>query len=169
MDDQGESKRSYTNEDESPARRYSGTFVKHSVTNAAGTKLKTIEIPVTGAANKHDLHVYHELHANNRNLLLPVEIYVKVAHIGGDYALTPIHQNILLSIVGGMFVALGAATAFMVAGTMSEAPSNPDTAERNYGVFKLIYAAFGYPFAFTGKSTKLMIVCKYICLIVFVL
>jgi hypothetical protein len=52
-----------------------------------------------------------------------------------------------------MFVSLGAATAFLVAGSLNQSPSSPEEDEHNYGVFKLVYSAFGYPFAFTAITT----------------
>jgi hypothetical protein len=98
-----------------------------------------------------ETHIYHDLSANQRNLLVPLEIYLKIAHLAEDYAASSDMNTFLLSIMGGTFVSLGAATAFMVAGTLNEAPYNPDTSLVNYGMYKLIYGAFGYPFAFTSK------------------
>ncbi|KAJ1437275.1 Formate/nitrite transporter-domain-containing protein [Ochromonadaceae sp. CCMP2298] len=103
-----------------------------------------------GTSASYDVHVYHDLHPHSRHLLVPPEIYSKIVHLGKEYGATPSVQTLLLSIIGGMFVALGAATAFLVAGSLNQAPSSPEIDQHNYGVFKLVYSAVGYPFAFTA-------------------
>jgi formate/nitrite transporter FocA (FNT family) len=45
-------------------------------------------------------------------------------------------------------VGLGAATCFLVGGALNQAPGYADKSQHNYGIYKTIFGAFGFPFAF---------------------
>ena len=81
-------------------------------------------------------------------ILSPPEIYAKIAQLGYEKAHYPWWKVILLSIVAGGYVGLGATTCFLIGGMMKQAPWNPNVDEQNYGVFKLVFGAVGFPFAF---------------------
>jgi formate transporter len=57
---------------------------------------------------------------------------------------------ILLGIIGGAYVSMGASLCLLVGGMMKQAPWNPNTDEQNYGLFKLVFGAIGFPMGFTA-------------------
>jgi formate/nitrite transporter len=81
-------------------------------------------------------------------ILSPNEIFAEIEHIGHEKAQYPWYKVFMLSVIAGGYVSLGASTCLLVGGTMKQAPWNPDTGEQNYGLFKLVYGAVGFPFAF---------------------
>jgi len=81
-------------------------------------------------------------------ILSPPEIYALCTKKGADKARYPLLKLLLLSIIAGGYVGLGASTCYLVGGMMSQAPWNPIASEQNYGLFKLVFGAFGFPFAF---------------------
>lgn len=110
---------------------------------------------VSGAAlnkitNLSDEEIYHDLHASQRSLLSPLEIYVKARHVGETKPHMDSYKTFFLSVLGGSFVALGAATTFIVGGNMNEAPWYPDASQHNYGVYRMAVGAFGYQMGFTA-------------------
>jgi formate transporter len=112
---------------------------------------------VSGAAvnkitNLSDEEIYHDLHVTQRTFLMPLEIYVKARHAGETKPHMEIYKTFFLSVLGGVFVALGAATTFIVGGNMNQAPAYPDASQHNYGVYKLVVGAFGYQMGFTAIS-----------------
>jgi formate transporter len=112
---------------------------------------------VNGAAvnkitNLSDEEIYHDLHVSQRLILSPLEIYVKARHLGDTKPHMEVYKTFFLSVLGGMFIALGAATTFIVGGNLNQAPWYPDASQHNYGVYKLIVGAFGYQMGFTALS-----------------
>jgi formate/nitrite transporter len=81
-------------------------------------------------------------------ILSPPEIYAEIAHLGYEKAQYPWHKVLALSVVAGCYVGLGAATCYLIGGMMNQAPSFPDASQHNYGIFKLVFGAVGFPFAF---------------------
>lgn len=81
-------------------------------------------------------------------ILSPPELYAEITHLGYEKSLYPWYKVLLLSIIAGGYVGLGATTCFLIGGLMKQAPWNPNTSEQNYGVFKLVFGAVGFPFAF---------------------
>ncbi len=81
-------------------------------------------------------------------ILSPPELYAEITHLGVEKSQYPWYKVLLLSIVAGGYVGLGASTCYLIGGLMNEAPWNPDKEEQNYGVFKLVFGAVGFPFAF---------------------
>lgn len=55
---------------------------------------------------------------------------------------------LLLTMIGGAYVGLGATTCLLVGGMVSEAPWNPDETKQNYGMFKLVLGSVGFPMGF---------------------
>lgn len=86
-------------------------------------------------------------------LLTPTEVYVKAAHLGTKKAQVLWWKTLILSILGGGYIALGGATCYLVAGTLNQAPGFPDSSQHNTGIYRLIFGAFGFPFAFTAIYT----------------
>lgn len=81
-------------------------------------------------------------------MLSPPELYAECAHLGYEKAKYPLYKVMLLSLVAGGYVGLGASTCYLVGGMMTQAPWNPHISEQNYGVFKFVFGIFGFPFAF---------------------
>lgn len=81
-------------------------------------------------------------------ILSPPELYAEITHLGYEKSLYPWYKVLLLSIIAGGYVGLGATTCFLIGGMMKEGPWNSNTSEQNYGVFKLVFGAVGFPFAF---------------------
>lgn len=81
-------------------------------------------------------------------ILPPADLYEEITHMGERKALYPWYRVLLLSVVAGGYVGLGASTCYLVGGMMNEAPWFPDAAQHNYGLFKLVFGAVGFPFAF---------------------
>lgn len=81
-------------------------------------------------------------------ILSPPEIYAEIAHLGYEKAQYPWYKVLALSIIAGGYVGLGAATCYLIGGMMNQAPWYPDEQQHNYGVFKLVFGAVGFPFAF---------------------
>lgn len=100
--------------------------------------------------NLSDEEIYHDLHASQRILLSPLEIYVKARHIGETKPHMDTLKTFFLSVLGGSFVALGAATTFYVGGTLNQASWYPDASQHNYGIYRMIVGAFGYQMGFTA-------------------
>lgn len=105
---------------------------------------------VNKITNLTDEEIYHDLHATQRLCLTPLEIYVKSRHSGETKPHMDSYKTLFLSILGGAYVSLGAATTFYVGGNMKEASWNPNVSERNYGVYRLVVGAFGYQMGFTA-------------------
>jgi formate transporter len=114
--------------------------------------LRPISSPHPHLTNLTDEEIYHELHATQRQILTPAEVYIKARHVGESKAEMAWYKIFLLSVIGGSFVSLGAATTFFVAGNMKEASWNPDVDERNYGMYRLVLGAFGYQMGFTALT-----------------
>lgn len=57
---------------------------------------------------------------------------------------------VLLGVMGGAYVSIGGSVCLLIGGMMKQAPWNPDEDEQNYGLFKLVYGAFGFPLGFTA-------------------
>lgn len=81
-------------------------------------------------------------------ILSPPEIYAEITHLGYEKAQYPWYKVLALSIVAGGYVGLGAATCFLIGGMMNQAPWFPDVEQHNYGLFKLVFGAVGFPFSF---------------------
>lgn len=82
-------------------------------------------------------------------ILSPPEIYAEITHLGYEKAQYPWYKVLALSIVAGGYIGLGATTCFLIGGMMNQAPWFPNSEEHNYGLFKLVYGAVGFPFSFT--------------------
>jgi formate transporter len=107
---------------------------------------------VNKITNLSDEEIYHDLHVSQRLLLSPLEIYVKARHLGETKPHMEIYKSFFLSVLGGIFISLGAATTFIVGGNLNQAPWYPDETQHNYGVYKLVVGAFGYQMGFTALS-----------------
>jgi formate/nitrite transporter len=81
-------------------------------------------------------------------ILSPPELYAEIAHLGVEKSKYPWYKVLLLSVVAGGYVGLGASTCYLIGGMMNQAPWYPDADQHNYGVFKLVFGAVGFPFAF---------------------
>lgn len=81
-------------------------------------------------------------------ILSPPEIYAEIAHLGYEKAQYPWYKVMALSVIAGAYVSLGAATCYLIGGMMNQAPWYPDVQQHNYGVFKLVFGAVGFPFGF---------------------
>lgn len=111
------------------------------------TMVNTSHAPL-GSQDLDDEHVYHNLHADHRMLLTPTEVYVKAVHSGEEKAKLAWWKTLILSIVAGGYVGLGGTTCYLVGGTLNAAPGFADATKHDYGIYKLIFGAFGFPFAF---------------------
>jgi formate transporter len=135
-----------------------GRILTSHATPASATSTTNDALPnpqISGAAvnkitNLSDEEIYHDLHATQRMLLSPLEIYVKARHTGETKPHMESYKTFFLSVLGGSFIALGAATTFIVGGNMNQAPAYPDASQHNYGVYKLVVGAFGYQMGFTA-------------------
>ena len=107
---------------------------------------------VNKITNLSDEEIYHDLHVSQRLLLSPLEIYVKARHLGETKPHMEFYKTFFLSVLGGIFIGLGAATTFIVGGNLNQAPWYPDETQHNYGVYKLVVGAFGYQMGFTALS-----------------
>ncbi|PNH08103.1 putative formate transporter [Tetrabaena socialis] len=54
-----------------------------------------------------------------------------------------------LSIIAGCYVGFGYTTCLLIAGNLSQAPGVGSDEDENYGLFKLVFGAVGFPFGFT--------------------
>lgn len=81
-------------------------------------------------------------------ILSPPELYAEVSHLGLEKSNYHWGKILLLSIIAGGYLSLGATTCFLIGGTMNQAPSYPIVSEHNYGLFKLVLGAVGFPFGF---------------------
>lgn len=95
-----------------------------------------------------DSIAYESIAKKKALILSPPEIYAEIAHLGYEKAQYPWYKVLALSIIAGGYVGLGAATCYLIGGLMNQAPSYPDKSQHNYGVFKLVFGAVGFPFAF---------------------
>jgi formate/nitrite transporter len=95
-----------------------------------------------------DSNAFEAIAKKKALILSPPEIYAEIAHLGYEKAQYPWYKVFALSIVAGGYVGLGAATCYLIGGLMNQAPSFPDHSQHNYGLFKLVFGAVGYPFAF---------------------
>jgi formate/nitrite transporter len=95
-----------------------------------------------------DSHAFESISKKKALILSPPEIYAECAHLGYEKAQYPWYKVLALSIAAGGYVGLGASTCYLVGGMMNQAPWFPDSTQHNYGVFKLVFGAFGFPFAF---------------------
>jgi formate/nitrite transporter len=93
-------------------------------------------------------HAFESVAKKNALMLSPPELYAEITHLGVEKSKYPWYKVFLLSIVAGGYVGLGASTCYLIGGMMNEAPWFPDTEKHNYGVFKLVFGAVGFPFAF---------------------
>eukprot|EP00200_Dunaliella_tertiolecta_P000484 CAMPEP_0202365834 /NCGR_PEP_ID=MMETSP1126-20121109/16697_1 /ASSEMBLY_ACC=CAM_ASM_000457 /TAXON_ID=3047 /ORGANISM="Dunaliella tertiolecta, Strain CCMP1320" /LENGTH=340 /DNA_ID=CAMNT_0048960783 /DNA_START=406 /DNA_END=1428 /DNA_ORIENTATION=+ len=80
-------------------------------------------------------------------ILSPPEIYREIARTGGEKCKFPFYKLAYLSILAGAYIGFGFATALLVAGTMNQAPSNPDKSQVNVGVYRLVVGFFSFPFS----------------------
>ena len=55
---------------------------------------------------------------------------------------------LILSMVAGGYVGLGGTTCYLVGGALNQAPGFSDASQHNYGIYKAVFGAFGFPFAF---------------------
>lgn len=99
---------------------------------------------------EHNLHqdIPHTSCDKTTMVLSPPEIYTHCAHLGFEKAQYPWYKFLALSIIAGGYVGLGASTCYLIGGLMNQAPWYPDASQHNYGVFKLVFGAVGFPFAF---------------------
>jgi len=81
-------------------------------------------------------------------ILSPPELYAEITHLGTEKSKYPWYKVLMLSIVAGGYVGLGASTCYLIGGMMNQAPWYPDATQHNYGLFKLVFGAVGFPFAF---------------------
>lgn len=81
-------------------------------------------------------------------ILSPQELFREIENIGYEKSQYPWYKVLLLSIVAGSYVGLGASTCFLIGGLMNESPASPNVSQHNYGLFKLVFGSVGFPFAF---------------------
>lgn len=84
----------------------------------------------------------------NSIILSPAEVFEECVNSAQLKTTYSFKKYALLNIIGGAYVGLGATTCFLVGGLMKQAPWNPDITEQNYGVFKLVFGAVGFPMGF---------------------
>lgn len=84
-----------------------------------------------------------------RIMLNPMETYEECVSITKKKVKYSLFKLSLLTIIGGAYVGLGATTCFLIGGLLRQA--NPKlTEEYNYGVYKLVFGAIGFPMGFTA-------------------
>ena len=81
-------------------------------------------------------------------IIPPSPLYNEISNIGYEKTNYPWFKFLLLSIIGGGYVSLGAATCYYVGGNMKEAVWNTNKEEQNYWLFRLVFGAFGFPMGF---------------------
>jgi formate/nitrite transporter len=93
-------------------------------------------------------HAFESIAKKKALILSPPELYAEITHLGVEKSKYPWYKVMLLSIVAGGYVGLGATTCYLIGGMMNQAPWYPDESQHNYGLFKLVFGAVGFPFAF---------------------
>jgi formate/nitrite transporter len=93
-------------------------------------------------------HAFESVSKKKALVLSPPELYSEITHLGYEKANYTCLKVMMLSIIAGGYIGLGSTTCNLIGGMMREAPWNPIGDERNYGVFKLVYGALGFPFSF---------------------
>ncbi len=85
----------------------------------------------------------------SRILLSPQEVYHECVDSAKHKTKYTFGKLCMLTIIGGAYVGLGATTCFLVGGLLRQAnPSLSD--EFNYGFYKLVFGAVGFPMGFTS-------------------
>ncbi|KAG2490872.1 hypothetical protein HYH03_010790 [Edaphochlamys debaryana] len=83
-------------------------------------------------------------------VLSPAEIFAECAHHGEEKAKFPWYKITILCIIAGCYVSFGYTTCMLVGGMLNQAPGVGLAIEENYGLYKLIFGAVGFPFGFTA-------------------
>lgn len=90
-----------------------------------------------------------ETTAKKRAIVLSApEVYAEVSVLGQEKTKYSWRKLIILTFMAGSYVGLGGATGILLAGSMNQAPSNPDKTQVNVGVFRLVYGVFSLPLGF---------------------
>ena len=83
-----------------------------------------------------------------RVLQSSTETYNTVNHHGIDKTEYSWKKLIILTLMAGTYVSIGASSGLIVAGSMNQSPSNTDKSQVNLGVFRLVYGFVGLPLGF---------------------
>jgi formate/nitrite transporter len=90
-----------------------------------------------------------ETTAKKRAIVLSApEVYAEVSHLGAEKAKYSWKKLIILTIMAGTYVGLGASSGVLVGGSLTQSPHNPDKTQVNVGVFRLVYGFIGLPLGF---------------------
>ncbi|GLC41613.1 hypothetical protein PLESTB_000696500 [Pleodorina starrii] len=138
-----------------PSRKATGILGMRSPTNLdpnAGLKAigaVSLGTPMPKWPPGHQSAAFEAVAVKKSFILSPAEIYAECAHHGEEKSKFAWYKLWTLSIIAGCYVGFGYTTCLLIGGTLLQAPGVGKEAEENYGLFKLVYGAVGFPFSFT--------------------
>ncbi|KXZ54820.1 hypothetical protein GPECTOR_4g891 [Gonium pectorale] len=97
----------------------------------------------------HQSAAFEAVSVKKSFILSPAEIYAECAHHGEEKSKFPWYKIWVLSIIAGCYVGFGYTTCLIIGGNLVQAPGVGKPEEENYGLYKLIFGAVGFPFGFT--------------------
>lgn len=97
----------------------------------------------------HQSAAFESVSMKKSFILSPAEIYAECAHHGEEKSKYPWYKIWILSMIAGCYVGFGYTTCLLIGGNLSFAPGIGSEEDTNYGLYKLIFGAVGFPFGFT--------------------
>lgn len=109
----------------------------------------TLGTPMPKWPAGHQSAAFESVAVKRSFILSPAEIFAECAHHGEEKAKFPWYKIWILTIIAGCYVGFGFTTCLLVGGMLQQAPEVGTPEQYNYGIYKLIFGAVGFPFAFT--------------------
>ncbi|PNW80928.1 hypothetical protein CHLRE_07g335600v5 [Chlamydomonas reinhardtii] len=115
----------------------------------ATTKPVQLGAPMPKWPANHQSAAFEAVSIKHSYILSPPEIFAECAHHGEEKYNYPWYKLWVLTIIAGCYVGFGYTTCLLVGGMLDQAPGVGSPEEENYGLYKLIFGAVGFPFGFT--------------------
>ncbi|KAG2491238.1 hypothetical protein HYH03_010446 [Edaphochlamys debaryana] len=126
----------------------SETLQRTTMTGQPGIAVQ-LGMPMPKWPAGHHSAAFEAVSVKKSLILSPAEIYAECAHHGEEKSKYPWYKLMLLTMAAGFYVGFGYTTCMLVGGMLDQAPGVGTPEEENYGLYKLIFGAVGFPFAFT--------------------